>query len=291
MPSREIKNEALEPVSAPAPAGKTVIGKDLKRLFGWNRFSSYWMGAFLIILFLIGYVWWPLLLEYVETYNPAYPFWMQIDWLLIGVFLVMSGLLMAHANAGRDIPMFFIALFGGLVIESWGTQTELWTYYTFERPPLWIIPAWPIASLSIDRLYRLFKYLLAKLPERIFKVGYVFLFGVFLYLLIPFIWHTRTQSMTMMALVLCLFLIATPVNPRGAVLTFLAGSGLGYFLELWGTTRLCWTYYSLQTPPVFAVFAHGMAAVAFWRVLLLYQILLTRFQEHNKRALSESVAD
>jgi hypothetical protein len=49
------------------------------------------------------------------------------------------------------------------------------------------------------------------------------------------------------------------------VLTFIAGSGLGYFLELWGTTRACWTYYTQQTPPLFAVLAHGMAAVAFWR--------------------------
>ena len=46
-------------------------------------------------------------------------------------------------------------MIGGLVIEAWGTQTLLWTYYTAERPPLWIIPAWPIASLTIDRLARL----------------------------------------------------------------------------------------------------------------------------------------
>ena len=54
-----------------------------------------------------------------------------------------------------------------------------------------------------------------------------------------------------------------------AVLTFVAGAGLGYFLELWGTTRYCWMYYTRQTPPLFAVLAHGMAAVAFWRVGLL----------------------
>ncbi len=56
----------------------------------------------------------------------------------------------------------------------------------------------------------------------------------------------------------------------GAVLlTFLAGAGLGYFLELWGTTRQCWTYYTYQTPPLFAVLAHGMASVAFWRANLV----------------------
>jgi hypothetical protein len=52
-----------------------------------------------------------------------------------------------------------------------------------------------------------------------------------------------------------------------AVLIFAAGAGLGYFLERWGTTRECWMYYTHQTPPLFAVLAHGLAAVAFWRVL------------------------
>jgi len=119
-----------------------------------NRSGFWLLGAFFLVLFLIGYVWQPLLKAYLETFNPNYPVWVQIDWLLIGIFLFMSVLLLTGADLRRDIPIMLIGLAGGLVIESWGTQTELWTYYTFERPPLWIIPAWPIAFLSIDRLYR-----------------------------------------------------------------------------------------------------------------------------------------
>ena len=48
---------------------------------------------------------------------------------------------------------------------------------------------------------------------------------------------------------------------------------MGYFLELWGTTRECWTYYTFQKPPLFAVLAHGMAAVAFWRTELLVKMV------------------
>jgi hypothetical protein len=51
---------------------------------------------------------------------------------------------------------------------------------------------------------------------------------------------------------------------------------LGYFLEVWGTTRGCWIYYTNEMPPVFAVLAHGMAAVAFWRTGLLIQKLWGR---------------
>jgi hypothetical protein len=71
--------------------------------------------------------------------------------------------------------------------------------------------------------------------------------------------------MTLGALLLCALLILSPGDRKAAVLIFLAGSGLGYFLELWGTTRGCWIYYTRETPPLFAVLAHGMAAMAFWR--------------------------
>ena len=91
--------------------------------------------------------------------------------------------------------------------------------------------------------------------------------------LLTFVWPTWGLSLTIMALALCAFLILTPTDHRMAVLTFVAGSGLGYFLELWGTARACWTYYTLQTPPLFAVLAHGMAAVAFWRVARLARSL------------------
>jgi hypothetical protein len=83
--------------------------------------------------------------------------------------------------------------------------------------------------------------------------------------MLVFVAPTFDKSFTWLSLILCILLILTPTDHRFALLTFLAGSGLGYYLELWGTTRECWTYYTLQTPPLFAVLAHGMAAVAFWR--------------------------
>jgi len=55
---------------------------------------------------------------------------------------------------------------------------------------------------------------------------------------------------------------------------------LGYFLERWGTTRECWTYYTHATPPLFAVLAHGMAAVAFWRTGLLFRTVRTERLTH-----------
>jgi hypothetical protein len=190
---------------------------------------------------------------------------------------------MAHADFKLDLPIVLIGLVGGLTIESWGTQTNLWHYYTLERPPLWIIPAWPIASLSIDRLFRLLKQWTARLDERFFHYGYWVFLGGFYALMLVFVWPTLDKSLTLMALPLCAFLILTPVDQRAMLLTFVAGSGLGYFLERWGTTRECWVYYTGQTPPFFAVLAHGMAAVAFWRVLQLYRLFVPRLLEKVRR--------
>jgi len=244
----------------------------LKRLaatFGWTRSSTFLMSAFLATVALIVIVWWPLAEEVFSSFTPKLPWWMQVDWLLLGNFLAMSFLIMAGANLRADASIILVGLVGGLVIESWGTQTELWTYYTAERPPLWIIPAWPIASLSIDRLVRMLDLLIERRWPRLFRWLYWPLFVAFYGLMLRFVWPTAGKSLTVMALLLCAFLTATPTDHRRAVLTFVAGSALGYFLERWGTTRACWTYYTRQTPPFFAVLAHGMAAVSFWRAELL----------------------
>jgi hypothetical protein len=250
----------------------------LPAYLGWTRTSYAMLSGFLLLLFVMGFIWWPLAEEYLAQIDWSRPWLRQLDWLLIGIFAFMSLLLMARADFRADLPLILVGLAGGLVIESWGTQTELWTYYTLERPPLWIIPAWPIAALSIDRLVRFCDWLVPQRPGSrvivlLFTAVYWFIFPVFLLLMIAFVWPALNKPLTVLALTLSVLLILTPMNVRLAVLTFLAGAGLGYFLELWGTTRLCWTYYTGETPPLFAVLAHGMAAVAFWRVKLLLTTL------------------
>jgi hypothetical protein len=242
-------------------------------MMGWNRASYTLMSTFLVIVFLIIYFWWPLAEEYLALIKWGGAWWRYIDWLLLGIFAFMSLMIMAHADLRVDTLMVFVGFVGGLAIESWGTQTEIWSYYTAERPPLWIIPAWPIASLTIDRMVRFLRTHTSQMRSHIFAWLYWIIFPTFNILMYPFVWPTIDKSLTVMALILVTMIIITPTDYRIAVLTFLAGAGLGYFLEVWGTTRLCWTYYTLETPPICAVFAHGMAAVAFWRTALLLDVV------------------
>nr|MBN1230216.1 hypothetical protein [Anaerolineae bacterium] len=253
---------------------------------GWTRDSYTIMGIFAGIVGLILYFWWPLAEDYLSQVDWSGDWWRYMDWLLIGIFLVMSLLIMAGANLKRDLLMVIIGTAGGLVIESWGTQTSIWTYYTLERPPLWIVPAWPIASLAIDRLVSLFNRATEHVPTRWFVSLYWLMMSFFLVLMIIFVWPTITRSLTSMSLGLSILIIATPKDIRMALITFMAGTALGYFLELWGTTRLCWTYYTLEQPPLFAVMAHGMAALAFWRVKVLAELLFAR--SRRRVSLAES---
>lgn len=251
----------------------------------WTRDSRILLGGFFLTILLIVYIWWPLATEYMALIDWDGAWWLYIDWLLIGIFLFMSITIVARADLKTDLLIVFVGICGGLAIESWGTQTNLWHYYTAERPPLWIIPAWPIASLSIDRVTRYLDLILERrtrnanpaiLPS-LFSTFYWLTFASFMALMLVFISPTFDKSYTWLATTLCILLILTPTDHRFAFLTFVAGTALGYFLEVWGTTRECWTYYTYETPPLFAVLAHGMAAVAFWRAGLMVKLVWGRF--------------
>ena len=253
----------------------------------WTKTSYAIMSVFLAVIALIIVVWWPLVVDYFSQADPRYPLWLQLDWLLIGLFAFMSLAIMAGADLKRDSWIVWIGLCGGLVIEGWGTQTQIWTYFTHERPPLWIIPAWPIASLTIDRLTRLTLSLTRRISSAVFKGLYWLLLPGYFFLMLSYVWPTLDRSLTILAVVSCALLICTPGNYRYALLAFFTGSALGYFLEIWGTTRFCWTYYTHETPPIFAVFAHGLAALAFWRVGEIFSLVIrSRIIRISKRISS-----
>ncbi len=269
-----------------ALAQRNSLFRRTLKLLGWSRSSTVLLGGFFLVVFLIIYIWWPLAEELLAYIDWGGPWWRYMDWLLFGIFLFMSLTIMSHANLRRDALIVFVATLGGLVIESWGTQTNLWHYYTAERPPLWIVPAWPIATLSIDRITRFLQWVIHKFSTKntdahegkdfeslVFKILYWIIFIGFFALMLHFVAPTFGKSYTILSLLLVALLILTPTDHRYAVLIFIAGCGLGYFLERWGTTRQCWMYYTNETPPFFAVLAHGMAAVSFWRAGLMVKLV------------------
>lgn len=185
-----------------------------------------------------------------------------MDWLLVGIWAWMTALLCWDVRPRRDLPLVLVAMGGGLVIEGWGTQTGLWRYFTDERPPLWILPAWPVAALAIDRLGRWIEPLVPRRGEALlYAVGV----PAFVVWMTAFLWPAIDRWMSWVVVALMVGVTLTPGPRRAEVVLFLAGCLLGVFLEYWGTSRRCWTYYTGEVPPAVAVFAHGFASLAFQR--------------------------
>jgi hypothetical protein len=184
-----------------------------------------------------------------------------MDWLLGGIWAFMTLTLAWDVVPRRDLRLAGVAFVGGLVIEWWGTTTNLWHYYTAERPPIWILPAWPVAALAIDRIARV-------LGEGTPKVRWDYawwLLPLFVAWMIDFSWTTGRIPSTRAVVLLMIGVLVTARDRRADTLVFVAGSVLGIFLEYWGTSRRCWTYYSREVPPPIATVAHGFASVAFSR--------------------------
>ena len=67
-------------------------------LFGWTRSSSVLLGGFFLVICLIVYVWWPLAQEAMAYIDWNGPWWLYMDWLLVGIFAFMTLTIMAHAD-------------------------------------------------------------------------------------------------------------------------------------------------------------------------------------------------
>ncbi|MBI4612731.1 MAG: hypothetical protein HY720_03895 [Planctomycetes bacterium] len=198
--------------------------------------------------------------------------WMWEDHLLLFSWGLMTLLLSWDIRPRRDLLLAIVGFGGGLVIEWWGTTTELWIYFTEERPPIWILPAWPAAALAIDRLGRLATAI--RPIESHAWTAYWTLLPLFVSAMTAFLWPSfRIPSSWVVLALMLSTLFWRPLHHRDVCL-FLGGSALGILLETWGTTRGCWTYYTGETPPWIAVAAHGFASVAFSRGVQLLDIAL-----------------
>jgi hypothetical protein len=201
--------------------------KQLIHALRWTRASTTLLALFVLVILLIIYFWWPLADMVIRQVDWNGQWWLTFDWLLVGIFTVMTGLIVSGADLKRDALILVVGMCGGLVIESWGTQTHLWTYFTNERPPLWIIPAWPIASLSIDRIVRLARIFTPGNGARTYRVVCILAFAGFAAIMIPFVWPTIDRAMTLAALALVAALIVIPGDARLTLLHLGAGIGLG----------------------------------------------------------------
>ncbi len=240
------------------------MARDTARFFsaGYDSRSLIAFALLVTVAGSVGYRW----SDLVDTSG-------NMDWLLGGIWVVMGALIIWKVDARRDVVLIVTGLGGGLVIEWWGTTTELWRYFTNERPPPWILPAWPCAAIAIDRLGALLDRALgavethrAPFSTRTYVIAYWSILPPFVVWMTWFLSPAAHRPASMVVIAIMIGVALSPKDHRRDVVLFAAGTTLGVFLEYWGTSRECWTYYTEQTPPPVAVVAHGFAAIAFARV-------------------------
>ena len=71
--------------------------------FGWTKHSSILFSGFLLTIFLIVYIWWPLPKEVLTYIDWNGPWWMYMDRLLIDIFLFMSLTIISRADLHGNI--------------------------------------------------------------------------------------------------------------------------------------------------------------------------------------------
>ena len=225
---------------------------------GFTRWSFLPLAGVVVTAVCVAVGWWDL----VDLNQP-------FDGLLAFLWLFMTLLVSWRVSFRRDFVLVFTAIWGGFLIEWWGTTTHLWTYFTDERPPLWIIPAWPVAALSTERLAYTLDRMFPKSRAWPWWIAaasvpaFIFWMGSFM----SHAWHV-TSSHVVVGIMIGVAISTR--TPRRDVVLFVMGTVLGYGLEYWGTTRQCWTYHTRETPPLVTAFAHGFASIAFFRATQVY---------------------
>ncbi len=247
-----------------SPAGGILLSRrkssqrEMKRRLqsGYNRKSLGALAVMILVGTAVGCRWGDLLRQNAE----------DINWLLLATWAAMTALLCWEVQPVRDMALGSVALAGGLGFEWWGTHTGLWAYFTGEKPPAWILPAWPVAALAnqADRLGAGAGLVAAgsEVAGSILAVhGCVCRrHGPLLLACDPQPAHSGGLGVDgggdrerADAKKRCL-----PVRGRERF-----GRRAGY----WGTSRNCWTYHTLETPPPIAVAAHGFAQIVYARAL------------------------
>ena len=227
-------------------------------LDGYGRRSLGAFGLLIVAAAAVGYRW----SDLVDTSG-------VLDQLLLAIWVGMAAAITWQVRARYDLRLVLVGLVGGGMIEWWGTNTGLWSYFTDERPPLWILPAWPAAALTIDRGRALLDRLVdhgGRCPAGRFRVAYYLLLPGFAVWMGSFLAPSLDRGASWVVAGLMSLVALRCPSPKRDVLLFVSGTVAGLFLEYWGTSRECWTYYTRQIPPPVTVAAHGFASVAFARV-------------------------
>ncbi|MBI5208712.1 MAG: hypothetical protein HY927_01915 [Elusimicrobia bacterium] len=165
--------------------------------------------------------------------------------LFSGILALTWRVIPRRVEPARDLPAAVLAVLAGWAVEAWGTRQGLWSYYTGEQPPLWIIPAWPLGAVVISRLADSARSAWgAKLSDEGHRRAYALLSAACLAVFALFAWPWHDRPQTWAALAALLLAVAAWPDPRRDFWLLAAGVACVFLADLWGTTNNCWRYHA-----------------------------------------------
>jgi hypothetical protein len=161
-------------------------------------------------------------------------FWAMVAW---------SWLLVAARPRPRSDPyLLAAAAAAGWTVEAWGTRSGLWSYYTGQTPPPWILVAWTAGALVVARLAETPSPVWARVPGGSWRPVFWGFLAAAQAMGLPFVWSRSPAAGTALLLGLGAFLAWRPRPERdGPALA--AGFVCVLFADLWGTTNSCYRYH------------------------------------------------
>ena len=167
--------------------------------------------------------------------------------LFAGILLYTLRVIPERADLRKDALRVALGFAAGYLAEAWGTRLGLWRYYTGEKPPLWIVPAWPLGALVIDRTAArwapAFERMSASMRKGLYAAGIVLVLAFFFLMTSPLLSHPSTWAV----LAVMLWALLWRYSPERDLPILAAGFVCVIFADTWGTTNNCWHYW-LEKP-------------------------------------------
>lgn len=164
--------------------------------------------------------------------------------LFAGILIGAWKTIPAAANPAHDLAVLVIASAAGFAAEAWGTRLGLWTYYTWERPPLWIVPAWPLGAALVERVAARARERFGPAPAGAYRVAAAAAFSICAAFCAP--WRASPAAWAGLAAVAAA--LWAGADAREEFWPLVVGFGAIVFADGWGTTNGCWSYYVAARP-------------------------------------------
>lgn len=204
--------------------------------------------------------------------------------LFSGILAVTAWLIPSRVRIAHDAAAVLAAAGVGLAAEAWGTRHGLWRYYTGEKPPLWIVPAWCLGALLIERAAFLAESRWGRLLEPpVAGAAYGLLAAACAATILTFCRSWLCEPATWAILALVAGSLFMGVSGRRDFWLLASGLAMVFFADLWGTTNRCWAY-AWQGPGPGGVLRGVAFGMAFDASLVLGSLRLSRLAEGRLRS-------